>query len=445
MEVYTANVGDLITMGNGGYSGYAPGQNVWNMSGKQGTVIGTRSVNGQQYYNIDFSKAPGGAGQGTGWVSGNYVNNSPAPAPAPAPTQSFNSVDDVTNHLNDYQTNSLNSTVPGVQSAATIQSNIESQLPQAPPPAYSSENALTTLSNQYGLDKLQSNINDLSSQEEQIQNQLKVNQDAEQSKPVAMNVIQGRMGQEATQANEQLAFIGAQKQHAVDQYNSALSTVKMIMDAKQTDYQNAEAQYQDQYSKAINMINMVQGIQKDQMTLADQAKQSAMANLTVIMNNIKDGSTDYNSMSPDQKASINKMEVQAGLPVGFLSQIQVDPKANIISTTSNNGQIQVLMRNPNGGLSLQTYGTPNKSTASTSRTALNGSGYSQKDIGDAIKILDQEDIAYTGKGTADKLLSRSEQEAAYTKILAAVGGDQKVAQAVFQQAWDVGGYGNYGN
>lgn len=83
-----ANVGDLITMGQGGYSGYAPGQNVWNMSGKQGTVIGTRNQGGQTYYNIDFSKAPGGAGQGTGWVSGNYINMptaSPAPAATPAP------------------------------------------------------------------------------------------------------------------------------------------------------------------------------------------------------------------------------------------------------------------------------------------------------------------------------------------------------------------------
>lgn len=63
----------------------------------------------------------------------------------------------------------------------------------------------------------------------------------------------------------------------------------------------------------------------------------------------------------------------------------------------------------------------------------------------ATKILGEMDIAATGKGTADKLLSRGEQQQAFNQILALVGGDQSLAQQVFQQAFDVGGYGNYGN
>lgn len=68
-----------------------------------------------------------------------------------------------------------------------------------------------------------------------------------------------------------------------------------------------------------------------------------------------------------------------------------------------------------------------------------------KFLNPSIKILGEADISYTGKGTEDKLLSRAEQEQAYSRILALVGGDEATAQQVFTQAFNTGGYGNYGN
>jgi hypothetical protein len=61
----------------------------------------------------------------------------------------------------------------------------------------------------------------------------------------------------------------------------------------------------------------------------------------------------------------------------------------------------------------------------------------------ATKLLSSADAM--NAGDEDKLLSREEQTAAYNKILALVGGNTSLAQQVFQQAWEVGGYDNYGS
>jgi hypothetical protein len=218
------------------------------------------------------------------------------------------------------------------------------------------------LTKQAGVDAIQGDIIKLKSQQDTIASQLQINKTAERGKIVAQNVIEGRISQETQQAQDQYDFVGRQLARKTDELNSALGNIKTIMDLTQTDYSNASKAYADQFSQAISLINLVHGIQQDQKNDAQKAQDNARANAQIYVNALKDGSIDLGSLAPDQQAQLNKLEVQAGFPIGFFQSIKKDPKADIISTTSDNGQIQVLIRNPDGTMSLQKYGTKTSSS-----------------------------------------------------------------------------------
>jgi hypothetical protein len=291
-------------------------------------------------------------------------------------TPTFNNTDEVQNFLNGVQNSTFSASsmpgTPGVQSAADILKDVKDTglLPTESPTAPNLTQTYQDLSKTYGLDNLQGTINDLTDQERVIQDQLKTTYGVEQGKAVPMNVITGRMTEEQRAANEKLTYIGQQKARAIDQYNSGLTTVKTIMDLTQTDFTNAKSVYDSQFTQAMSMINYIQGVQESQKTDIQRARDNAAANLTIITNAIKSGNMDFASMSASQRSQIYTLEAQAGLPIGFTSALKMDPNANVVATTSNAGQIQVLMRNADGSMSLKTYGTKTGTATDTQKTAI---------------------------------------------------------------------------
>lgn len=73
-------VGQTVNLPGGIASGVAPGGSEYKTGAGPTKIIGTRTVNGQNYYNIDQS----GIGGGTGWVAGSALNGISGPAAAPA-------------------------------------------------------------------------------------------------------------------------------------------------------------------------------------------------------------------------------------------------------------------------------------------------------------------------------------------------------------------------
>lgn len=273
-------------------------------------------------------------------------------------------------YLNQSQNQSVS--LPGTgsgRSVTDIVGEVKNLLPTTTPEAPKLADTFKDLSKEYGLDSLQATINDLTAQQADLEASLRVNKAAEEGKPVATNVIAGRISEQTRQAQEQYDFLTRQKARAVDQYNSALGAVKMIMDFTQTDYSNAKESYDSQFSQTLQLINYAQGVIESEKTDQQRAIDNARANLTIITNAIQSGNVDLNSVAPEQRAMINSLEVQAGLPIGFTSAIKSDPKANIVSITENQGQIQVLSRNADGSMGLQTYGTKNASSSKSDEEA----------------------------------------------------------------------------
>lgn len=309
----------------------------------------------------------------------------------------FQNTQQVQDHLNQVQNatfqNYNSPDTPQVQTTAQIAADLKASglLPTTTVPTPPSlVQTFKDLAAQSGIDKIQASITDLKAQQDALAAQTRTNVSAERGKPVAMNVIEGRVSEQTRQAQEQMDFIGRQLSRKVDEFNSAMANVKMIMDFTQTDYQNASQAYDRQFNQAISTINLVRGIQQDQKTDAQRAIDNARANAQIFVNSLKDGGIDINSLSPDAKAQLNKLEVQSGLPVGFFAAIKKDPKADIISTSEYRGQIQVLMRNPDGSIGVKTYGTIQGGAGAKFGSA----AYTATLIPDATQIFDMNKNSY---------------------------------------------------
>lgn len=61
------------------------------------------------------------------------------------------------------------------------------------------------------------------------------------------------------------------------------------------------------------------------------------------------------NLTPSQKAQLNTLEAQGGLPVGFYSSINIPSGAEILFTTHNGSVIQVGLKHPDSTVSVQSY------------------------------------------------------------------------------------------
>lgn len=249
----------------------------------------------------------------------------------------------------------------GVQSFEEIAASLKGSgiLPSgsAPtPPSLASQ--FQQLSTEKGVDAIQASINAFKAQQDEIAAQLRINVSAERDKPVAQNVIEGKVSVQQRDKQEEYDFVSRQLARKTDEYNSALGSIKMIMDFTQTDFQNASTAYNTQFDQAISTFNLIRGIQQDQKTDEQRAIDNARANAQIFVNAISAGNLDLSQLPPDQAAQLARMEVQAGLPIGFFGAIRKDPKADIVFTSTNNGVTQVGTRNADGSISVSNYGTP---------------------------------------------------------------------------------------
>lgn len=264
----------------------------------------------------------------------------------------------------------------GVQSTQEITQQLQEsgQLPTGAPPAapnYTDLYSQLRLDN--GLDSLDGQLSDLQTARNQVVTEQAARVGTEQGKAVPLNVIQGRTDEVTRQENEKLAVIDDQIKTVTGIYQTKLNTVQTIMTLTQQDYQTAYQQYNDAFTKAFQTIQLVTGIQNQQQQQANfedqqafqqqqQLTDNARADLQVYVNAISSGGLDVNSLTSDQQVQLNKLEVQSGFPVGFIQSIQKDPKADIIFTSSNNGVTQVGIKNPDGTITVQNYGTAQGST-----------------------------------------------------------------------------------
>jgi hypothetical protein len=225
------------------------------------------------------------------------------------------------------------------------------------PPLLNRVEEFANLRTEYGVADLETKITDLKAQEDEAVAALRILTHTEEGKPVALNVIQGRVSEEERAAQERLDAIGRQKSRAVDELNTKYNIINQIMTLEGLDYNDGVDRYEKEFSRNLQLFDVISGIRKENRSAYEFDQQAARANLQIYVNAATKGNIDYGSLSTDQKLMISKLEVQSGLPIGFIGSIKKDPSADIIFTTSNEGVTQVGFRNADGSVSVKSYGT----------------------------------------------------------------------------------------
>lgn len=253
----------------------------------------------------------------------------------------FGTAGDATKFANAAQDN-----FTGVQSREDIKAGLEGELGLGERPEVPSMlESFTTQKTEAGLDTLQEEINELTKSERDIVAQRRIRQQAEKDKPEALGVIGGRVSEIERQEGERLDVINREKAYKVDQYNSALSSIQMIMSFTQQDYDNATNSFNSQFTQGLQMINAVSGIEESQKTDAQRAMDNANATLGVMSNAITSGNLSYSDLSSDEKLNISKLEARAGLPIGFVSSLKMNPGDKILNINSETGEALVIGEN----------------------------------------------------------------------------------------------------
>lgn len=246
----------------------------------------------------------------------------------------------------------------GVTDVVALAKELKSVLtPSTPEPATPDFAAqFKDLRNQYGVDALETQATDLKTQADQIQADLQAQRNSERSKPVAMNVIEGRISEEEAAANERLTLVNNQLKTVSDQLTTKYNLINSLMGFSKDTYTVAKDKYDSEFTQNLNMINTVKGLADTAQTNVEQAADDARANLQLIYNNITSGA--ITNVDPGMQATITKLEVQAGLPSGFYQDLQSkNPKSDIISTTTRTDGTQkyadVLLRNDDGSITTK--------------------------------------------------------------------------------------------
>jgi len=279
-------------------------------------------------------------------------------------------------------------------SDSEIMSQVKSALiPSTPAPEVPNlVQSYATLRGDPSVTGLEKKLSDLKQQQNLIKTTTRMTQATEEGKPVAMNVISGRQTEEQRMADIQLSSLSDQITAVTSELTMRYTMIDNIMQFTQTDYANAVKSYETQLAvnrsvfDAFNTIKSQQDekmFQQSQLMLTAagqnvefaqkqeaqewQEKQdtirNASSNLTMFANMISSGQIKYNDLSADQKLSIQKLEVQAGLGTGFIEHLTSEnPNGKVIYAGANGAVMQM----PDGSLKTVNYNVSGSSGGSSS-------------------------------------------------------------------------------
>lgn len=211
-----------------------------------------------------------------------------------------------------------------------------SGLPQPEiPTAPNFSEILATTSASLGIPDLQTHVNTLDDQIRTLQESFRQGLQQTSNRLAPMSVIGGEQRQLQEQFNSQLNTLTLQKQALVDQLNTKVATVNQIMQMAQLDYSTATDRYDREYKASLDAFNTFN-------TQKSQQQAAASANLSTIVNMMKDAGKNWNDIDTGMRTNITQLEMQSGLPAGTIrSFIESKPGSKLLTTvngTNSKGQ-----------------------------------------------------------------------------------------------------------
>ena len=184
------------------------------------------------------------------------------------------------------------------------------------------QNAYETLKSTYGISGTETQLNNIDKQISDTEASLRQGLYNQEGKLAPMDIIQGRQRELKRQGQEQLDTLNRTKQALTNELNTKLNAVNTIMKLKQMDYQAARETYDNDFKRNMSLIDFIENKQTKDASIENAQKDNARANLTTLMSHIN--GTKWDSLDTTTQTGINKLEMEAGMPVGtmkaFMSQ-----------------------------------------------------------------------------------------------------------------------------
>jgi len=197
------------------------------------------------------------------------------------------------------------------------------------------ESKLTGYRNKYGIENLEDQLADIEAQEEELAASLRNTNDKTEDMQISMGAITGKKSKDQKEYMEKADFLRRQKQTVVSQLTAKNNVVNSLMSAAQMDYNNAVKDYDTQYNQNIQTMNLIKGIEDSQKTIENREVDNARANAQIVVNALSSGGLSYENLSDTERLNFQKLETQAGLPVGTFENItSKNPESKVLSTTT---------------------------------------------------------------------------------------------------------------
>lgn len=230
-----------------------------------------------------------------------------------------------TNNSSSTEDDYLNDLINGLQGEPTTTQTTSTATPGGAPEVFSAEQKLQQLRQEQGIDPLEGEVADIDAEINALKTDFQAARDSEEGKKVSLGVIGNRISEQERVYNQRINQLNDQKSVLTTQLNQKYNVVNTMMAAAQTDYNNAVQAYDSQFTKSLQMANLLMSKTAADKTAANQIADNARANFTVVANAISAGSLKWEDLSAATQASYQKMELQAGLPSGTLQAFAQKP------------------------------------------------------------------------------------------------------------------------
>ena len=186
---------------------------------------------------------------------------------------------------------------------------------------------------QYGVTEMETQLDELRAQEQDLLAIKAQRIKAEKGKPVATNVIAGRIGEVEAQENERIAVVQRSITNLTNQLNTKYNIIDTLMKTKEMDYDAAVASYDKEMSSNISIFNAAKNIEEESKTELEKARDNARSNAQIVLNSYSDAGITYDKLSTTEQTNLTKLGVQSGLGADFFVNALKSSAGKAILTT----------------------------------------------------------------------------------------------------------------
>lgn len=213
------------------------------------------------------------------------------------------------------EANAINQSGSANPAPVRASAGISATLPDAPTAPTDPRQSYQALSQQQGLDALQSQLDANAANTRALQDQIASDKYKAKGQPVSSVYLGRKLTHIDAETADALNRLKTERANLSDQLRTRSQTVRTIMQTQSEDYRTALTSYDRQYNAALSLFKAQAAAEDKEDT---QERTAAAANAKVILGVIKDHPDIYNNPSSDDLANWSQLEVQAGLPEGFI-------------------------------------------------------------------------------------------------------------------------------